>query len=220
MLTEKQEEILEAIWANQERKHYSIDFIRSRCAVEFSQEDIEELEEQGLLLKNGNKLLFSSEGKKIGEQVIRRHRLAEVMLFSILRLRNSEMEKVACKIEHCLLPEVEESICTLLGHPEMCPDGKPIPPGPCCKRKETVVASTVMSLTDLKPGETGKIVFIRPDQHEEMHQLISFGLRPGVAVQVHRIKPAFCVKFENTELAMAKEIASRVFVWKVSCSLQ
>jgi len=32
------------------------------------------------------------------------------------------MEKVACKGEHRLEPEVEESICTLLGHPGVCPD--------------------------------------------------------------------------------------------------
>lgn len=215
MLTEKQEEILEAVWCAGENKNHSIDAIKKRCIVDFSQEDLAELEKQGLIVSHAEKILFSSQGKLIAEAIMRRHRLAEVLVASILKLKNAAMEKVACKVEHCLEPEVEESICTLLGHPEICPDGKPIPRGRCCRKKLRMVGNTVVSLSELKPSEKGKITYIKPGSHSNLHQLISFGLQPGVIVTVHRTNPAFCIKYENTELAIDEEIAQNIFVWKL-----
>ena len=88
------------------------------------------------------------------------------------------MEEVACKVEHSLDPEVEESISTLLGHPEICLDGKPIPKGRCCRKNLKTVGNTVVSLAELKPGERGKITYIKPGSHSNLHQLISMGLHP------------------------------------------
>ncbi len=215
MLSEKQEEILEAIWCAAENKQYSIDAIKKRCMVEFTESDLSELEDKDLIVSNGDKFLFSNEGKMRAEAIMRRHRLAEVLVFSILKLRNSAMEKVACQVEHRLVSEVEESICTLLGHPEICPDGKPIPKGKCCERRLRAVSNTVVSLNELKPSEKGKITYIKPSSHSNLHQLMSIGLQPGIAVTVHRTNPAFCIKFENTELAIDEEIAKNIFVWKI-----
>lgn len=214
-MNEKFEEILEAIWTAGENHQYSIDGIRKRCAIDFAEEDLATLEEEGMIVQDGDKVLFSSEGKMVAEGIIRRHRLAEVLVTSILKMKTAEMEKIACQVEHCLLPEVEESICTLLGHPELCPDGKPIPKGRCCDRGLKVVNNTVVSLAELKPGERGKITYIKPGSHSNLHQLISFGLNPGVEVLVRRRSPAFCIKFENTELALDEEIVKNIFVWRL-----
>lgn len=214
-MNEKFEEILEAVWTAGENNRYSIGAIRARCAIEFTEQDLRDLEQEGMIVQSDGKVLFSNEGKMLAEGIIRRHRLAEVLVTSILKMKNIEMEKVACQVEHCLLPEVEESICTLLGHPELCPDGKPIPKGRCCDRGLKVVNSTVVSLAELKPGEKGKITYIKPGSHSNLHQLISFGLNPGVVVTVHRKSPAFCIKFENTELALDEEIVRNIFVWRL-----
>lgn len=216
MLSEKQEEIMEAIWGAAENKNYSVDAIKKRCVVEFSESDLAELEGLGMIVRNADKVLFSSEGKILGQAILRRHRLAEVLVSSILRLKNAAMEEVACRVEHCLAPEVEESICTLLGHPQICPDGKPIPKGDCCERRLRVVDNTVVSLRELKPSEKGKITYIKPGSHSNLHQLISMGLQPGVVVTVHRTSPAFCLKFENTELALDEDIAKNIFVWRLN----
>ena len=215
MLNEKQEEIMEAVWCAGENKHHSIDAIKKRCIVDFTKDDLAELEKQGLIVSHAGKILFSSKGKLLAEAIMRRHRLAEVLVTSILKLKSSAMEEVACKVEHCLEPEVEESICTLLGHPEICPDGKPIPKGRCCRKKLRAVGTTVVSLSELKPSESGKITYIKPGSHSNLHQLMSFGLQPGVVVTVHRVNPAFCIKYENTELAIDEDIAKNIFVWKI-----
>jgi len=215
MLTEKQEEIMEAIWCAGENRNYSLEAVRQQCVIDFSASELEPLEELGLIVTNADKILFSSTGKQLAEGIMRRHRLAEVLVSTVLKLKNSAMEEVACQVEHCLAPEVEESICTLLGHPEVCPDGKPIPKGRCCKKRLKVVSNIVMGLDKLKPREKGKISYIEPGSHSNLHQLISLGLHPGIVVLVHRTSPAVCIKFENTELALDKEIAKNIFVWKI-----
>jgi len=215
MLDEKLAEVMEAVWCAAENKNYSIADIRSKCTIDFAEDDLSALEQKGLIVRNADNILFTSEGKRQAEGIMRRHRLAEVLVSTILKLKHADMEEVACKVEHSLVPEVEESICTLLGHPEVCPDGRSIPQGRCCESGLKTITKTVVSLDELKPSESGKITYIRPASHSNLHQLLSFGLQPGVIVTVHRKNPAFCIKFENTELAMDEEIARNIFVWKI-----
>ena len=216
MLNETQEEILESIWSVGDRQNNTIEAVRKRCSVDFTEADLDEMERQNLIVRDKNEIRIASKGESIAEIIIRRHRLAEILVSSILKLKQSDMEDIACKVEHSLLPEVEESICTLLGHPEFCPDGKRIPRGRCCSGKRKVIDSSVVSLKELSPGERGKITYIKPDNHSSFHQLISFGLHPGVVVTVHRKNPAFCIKFENTELALDDNVAENIYVWKLT----
>ena len=216
MLNEKQEEILESIWSVSDRQNNTIEAVRKRSSVDFTGVDLDELEQQNLIVRDQDKISLANKGKAIAEIIIRRHRLAEILVSSILKLKQSDMEEMACKVEHSLLPEVEESICTLLGHPEFCPDGKRIPRGRCCSGKRKVIDSSIVSLRELAPGESGKITYIKPDNHSSFHQLISFGLHPGVVVTVHRKNPAFCIKFENTELALDENVAANIYVWKLT----
>jgi DtxR family Mn-dependent transcriptional regulator len=216
MLNEKQEEILESIWSVSDRQNNTIAAVKKRCTVSFTDADLDDLERQELIVRDQDKIGLAKKGESIAEIIIRRHRLAEILVSSILKLKQADMEDIACKVEHSLLPEVEESICTLLGHPEFCPDGKRIPRGRCCSGKLKAIDSSVVSLKELAPGESGKITYIKPDSHSSFHQLISFGLHPGVIVTVHRKNPAFCIKFENTELALDDNVAENIYVWKLT----
>ena len=216
MLNEKQEEILESIWSVADRQNNTIDAVRKRSSVTFTDADLDELERQELIIRDHDRITLANKGKSIAEVIIRRHRLAEILVSSILKLKQSDMEDIACKVEHSLLPEVEESICTLLGHPEFCPDGKRIPRGRCCSGKSRVIDSSVVSLKELAPGDRGKITYIKPGNHSSFHQLISFGLHPGVIVTVHRKNPAFCIKFENTEIALDENVAENIYVWNLT----
>ena len=152
MINEKQEEILESIWSVGDRQNATIEAIRKRSTVDFTDGDLDDLEKQQLIVRENDRISLANKGKAIAEIIIRRHRLAEILVSSILKLKQSDMEEMACKVEHSLLPEVEESICTLLGHPEFCPDGKRIPRGRCCTGKRKVIDSSVVSLKTLAPG--------------------------------------------------------------------
>jgi len=214
MLSDKLVEIMEAVWCAAEEKLYTREAVRKKCTITFDETDLDALEKQGLITRSGDTIIFTEAGTTEAKGIMRRHRLAEVLVSSVLKLKKSEMEAVACQVEHALLPEVETSICTLLGHPEVCPDGRPIPRGACCRKLQKTVSTTVVSLAELGAGESGRITYIKPENHANLHQLLSFGLQPGVTVTVHRKTPALCIIFENTELALDLNIAQNIFVWK------
>lgn len=214
-ISEIQEEILESLWKAAEKDENRLSEIRPFCAVEFGDDDLNGLSNLHLIRITGDQVDLTQEGRKMAECIVRRHRIAEVLVVSILKHKTAEMERIACEVEHSLQPEVEEAICTLLGHPEFCPDGKPIPKGACCRKRVREVSQTVVSLEKLHPGESGKVTYIKPSSHAILEQLLSFGLSPGVIVTLTQSRPVFCVKFENTELALDREIVKNIFVWKI-----
>lgn len=216
MREERLDEILEAIWVCNEQERFSLAAVREICDHPFTDEDLEELERRDLIARSGEKIHFSRAGKLAAEGIIRRHRLAEVLVHGILKLSPDDMEEVACKVEHGLLPEVEQSICTLLGHPEQCPHGKPIPKGACCERGLRRVENVVIPLVELAPGESGRIAYLKPRDHAILHQMIAMGLQPGTEVKVHRCNPAYCLKIQEMELALDRELVEQIFVWRIT----
>jgi putative ABC transport system ATP-binding protein len=74
-------------------------------------------------------------GTRRARDVVRRHRLAERLFKDTFAVEDSEAHSQACKFEHIISPELDERICTFLGHPTTCPHGNPIPPGECCEKK-------------------------------------------------------------------------------------
>lgn len=71
-------------------------------------------------------------GTQRARDVVRRHRLAERLFKDTFSIEDSEAHTQACKFEHIISPELDQRICTFLGHPKTCPHGNPIPPGECC----------------------------------------------------------------------------------------
>ncbi|WP_244372834.1 iron dependent repressor, metal binding and dimerization domain protein [Archaeoglobus fulgidus] len=83
--------------------------------------------------------------------MVRLHRLAERLLSDILGFK--DVEEHACRFEHLIDDEAEEAICTLLGHPQVCPHGRTIPAGNCCIIKETEVERVIYRLSELSQGD-------------------------------------------------------------------
>lgn len=78
-------------------------------------------------------IVFTEKGRKRAEDIIRRHRLAEILFTETLHVKDEkEVAEQACRFEHILSPEATDSICSFLHHPRTCPHGSPIPAGECC----------------------------------------------------------------------------------------
>ena len=85
-------------------------------------------------LRNGEAQLTPG-GSRRARDVVRRHRLAERLFTDTFAIGDSEAHDQACKFEHIISPELDQRICSFLGHPKTCPHGNPIPPGDCCDTK-------------------------------------------------------------------------------------
>jgi DtxR family Mn-dependent transcriptional regulator len=213
----EREEAMELVGTLMEKgKVFLEDLKASHLHHPLSGEQIDFLCQQKLIeVDVSGQVLPTREGKILADRIIRRHRLAERLISDVLVVQNADLyEESACDLEHVLTEELADSICTLLGHPRVCPHGRPIPPGACCSEKRTKVKSLISPLDELSTGEEGKIAYISTEDHERLDQLTSLGLFPGTLVKVHQRQPALVILFEETTLALDREIAREVHVWR------
>jgi len=89
--------------------------------------ELRELIDLKLVSPSDNLLELTPRGRREAEGAIRRHRLAERLLNDVLETKQ-DIDENACRFEHLIYEGIEENICTLLGHPKVCPHGRPIPP--------------------------------------------------------------------------------------------
>lgn len=165
-----------------------------------------------LIKEEGDQIILNSQGKELAQDVTRRHRLAERLLSDVLALNTHAIDPNACKLEHIISPEVAESICTLLGHPQQCPHGSAIPKGSCCERVSETIEPIILSLDKLNAGSKGKIAYLILQHHPDLHKLLALGLLPGTLFNLHQTYPSYVVEVGETTIALEKEIAEKIFI--------
>ena len=93
---------------------------------------LRKLDEANLVeYSKGNMVRMTSEGERIGKQMIRNTRLLEVLMRDSLRIEIDE--EMVCGIEHHMKQIFTDALCTLLKHPRKCPHDHRIPLGRCCR---------------------------------------------------------------------------------------
>jgi DtxR family Mn-dependent transcriptional regulator len=172
----------------------------------------QELIERGWITLDGEHLRLSEDGQREAREVVRRHRLAEVLFNQVLELPMETTEAEACRLEHELSPQVTEAVCSFLGHPPVCPHGRPIPPGACCALLSRRVQSLICRLTDLTPGERGRVVLMAPRHRDRLDQLADLGVTPGAVLTLRQRKPSLVVEVDRTILALEDEIADGIYL--------
>ena len=142
-------------------------------------EMLHRLEREGLVELDGRKEVhLTKSGQALADHVVRRHRLAERMLVDLLGYEWWKTHEEAERIEHAMSPEMEERLARVLGDPQTCPHGNPMPG---VKPRPTRPLATVTR------GATATIERI-PDQFEHepgfLEYLDTQGLRPGISIRV------------------------------------
>jgi DtxR family Mn-dependent transcriptional regulator len=209
------EEILELLWTMREKGTVLLEDIIKASDEECPEDILEEIEKKGLIVVREGRVRLVDEGEKKAEEIVRRHRLAEVLLSEVFELEEKYAHSEACKFEHILSPEVTDSVCTFLGHPPACPHGNPIPRGNCCSKFEREVKPLVVPLRELSPGDEGRIVFIVPKDHTRLDKLGTLGVTPGSIIKLHQKRPSYVIKIGETELAVEDDIAKDIYVKKI-----
>ena len=144
--------------------------------------------------------------------IVRRHRLTERLLKDVLVLAKEQIDSNACRMEHVITRDVEEAICILLGHPQACPHGFPIPRGGCCERALEQTGPIVVALSQLLSGQEASIAYLSPQDRSELHKLMSMGVVPGTVLRVEQTLPALVVSIGELMLAIDISLARNIFV--------
>jgi len=129
--------LLEQIWVcAEEGSRADLEHIRTPGGVD-PLKTLARMEDLKLVhVLEDNEVELTDRGKSRARDVVRRHRLAERLFKDTFRIDEHEAHTQACKFEHIISPELDERICSFLGHPKTCPHGNPIPPGDCCNHRE------------------------------------------------------------------------------------
>ncbi len=209
--SDKAEEILETLWITTKEKGKEVTSFKDLAAGKVSPE-VEELLSLNCIALSEDGARLTKKGMGEAESVIRRHRLAERLTVDVFDLKTSLMEETACRFEHLLSKEVEESICTLLGHPRFCPHDKPIPPGRCCKESLKTPRSIVTRLSDVGKGAKGKVAYLHTKDNKKLQKLMAMGVLPGVIIEVIQTFPSFVFRIGNAQIATDQQMAEDVFI--------
>lgn len=133
------EEVLECIWTvGEEQGKTDRGLLYERFGKEITENSLREMTGEKLINIHDSGIFLTETGKFRTRSLIRRHRLAERLLHDVLNASDEVFERGACQFEDFVNEDIVTSICTLLGHPTVCPHGKIIPQGKCCshtKRK-------------------------------------------------------------------------------------
>ncbi|MGH9094967.1 MAG: metal-dependent transcriptional regulator [Acidimicrobiales bacterium] len=124
------EEYLEAI---HELEEEGVAVIQARLVDRLSHsapavsEMVHRLVHEDYVAMQGRTLSLTGAGRVLAESVVRKHRLAERLLTDVIGLPWEKAHTEACRWEHVISEEVEQRLVELLGHPQTCPHGNPIP---------------------------------------------------------------------------------------------
>ena len=214
-LSQEVVEVLESVWTNEERGASDADSISADARTEVTSELLVTCEHEGYLTRQTNgEIKLTPLGRKTAGEIIRRHRLAERLVVDVLGMTLEESEADACEFEHLLAQGVTDAICTLLGHPRFCPHNHPIPAGACCQQTEERVDSLVTSLDRLNVGEQARIAYVSAANFPRIQKLFALGLAPGVPVTVHQKVPSYVIQCDETQIAVERDIARDIYVWR------
>ena len=149
---------------------------------------VHRMQRDGLIAISGSKeITLAPDGVRAAESIKRRHLLTERLLVDILGLDWADAHEEAHLIEHTITPRVEARIMEVLGNPQTCPHGNPMPGVDPATRPKTKMLAAVA-----KAGDDWEIDGIN-ESAEEDHDLMNFyqksGLVPGAMLSVVDVAP-------------------------------
>jgi DtxR family Mn-dependent transcriptional regulator len=171
------------------------------------------LAKEGYVTINRRKEIhLTNDGRKVAENIVRRHFLTERFLTDLLGLDWVKAHQEAHRLEHAISQEVEERLATLLKHPTTCPHGNPIPGATSGPAPKTI------PLSEAVDGRQVELDYIT-EGGERDARLLSFlekhGLRPGVKVHVLEVAPSLgmmTLKVNDDQFSLGIEAAKKIRV--------
>jgi DtxR family Mn-dependent transcriptional regulator len=199
--------------------------LRARIAERLHQsgptvsQTVNRMERDGLLTVEGDRhLLLTAAGRTYAVAVMRKHRLAELLLVTVIGMPYEAAHEEACRWEHVMSEAVERKVYELLGRPTRSPYGNPIPgliefdgsagDAPPVPEGERNLAF---------PGLAGTVVVRRicesvQTDADVLRQLHAAGVDPGAMVKVAQDRDEVIVDQAGEQIRLPREVASRVFV--------
>jgi DtxR family Mn-dependent transcriptional regulator len=146
---------------------------------------IRRMQKQGLVeVGQDKKILLTSKGLQAGEDIARRHRLAEWLVVKLLGMELHRAHIEAHRLEHGMSRELEEKLTERLGHPKKSPFGRPIPGS-----GEPRTPANALALDAVPPDVTYIVDRVPEDDPDLLRFLVSSLIIPDHEVKVLEAAP-------------------------------
>jgi DtxR family transcriptional regulator, Mn-dependent transcriptional regulator len=208
---------------------------RARIAERLSQsgptvsQTVARMERDGLLRLEGDRqLALTATGRTLAVRVMRKHRLAECLLVSVIGLPWEDVHIEACRWEHVISDSVERRLVELLEYPVRCPHGNVIPgldelgvPVDAAKRAAAAAAGPDIAMTEVARPAAEHVVVSRISEQVQsdaalMLRLKNIGIQPGrevtLAASANGVRVTGGNRGGGVEAELPVEIATHVFV--------
>lgn len=126
-------------------------------------------------------------GRAIALPAVRRHRLSEVYLVSVMGFDWSDVHSLVDDFELGINQTIEDRMDEILGHPTRCPHGEPIP-----SKDGVLPVMDDIRLIELAQGTAARVSRIRTHNSEKLRYFGKLGIRPGA--DIHFLT---CAPFEG-----------------------
>jgi DtxR family Mn-dependent transcriptional regulator len=199
--------------------------LRARIAERLRQsgptvsQTVARMERDGLLTVEGDRhLVLTGLGRAKAVAVMRKHRLAELLLVNVIGMPYEEAHEEACRWEHVMSEAVEQKVYDLLGRPTRSPYGNRIPGLAEFDGDRAAVPADGGPERNLAfPGLTGKVIVSRicesvQTNSDVLRALHAAGVDPGASVVVAQERDTVVVERDGDSVRLPRELASRVFV--------
>ncbi|MCU1593797.1 MAG: metal-dependent transcriptional regulator [Frankiales bacterium] len=176
-------------------------------------ETVKRLEREGYLTLDNERLLrLTADGREYATAVLRRHRLAELLLVEVLKVPWSQVHEEACRLEHAISDNLEQHLVKLLGDPGACPHGNPIPGS-----ANVVDPGPLQALASVPIGVP--CVIRRIDEHLQtqighMVELEQGRVLPGqrVTIEAGKDDDRVLLDVDGVSVALERVVATEVYV--------
>jgi len=170
-------------------------------------ETVARMEKHGLVsLSSDRHLELTDEGRTLAIEVMRKHRLAELLLANIIGLEWHLVHEEACRWEHVMSEQVERKILELVQEVEKSPFGNPIPGlehlgrGPSTAMNEQVVPLIELLNVDVEVARIAEPLQSYPDA---LAHLAAAGVIPGAIVRASQASDRVEVRTQNCQSSVS-----------------
>jgi DtxR family transcriptional regulator, Mn-dependent transcriptional regulator len=199
--------------------------LRARIAERLHQsgptvsQTVNRMERDGLVTVEGDRhLQLTDLGREHAVAVMRKHRLAELLLVNVIGLPYEEAHDEACRWEHVMSDAVELRVYELLGKPSRSPYGNPIPGLALIDPTDECASASSEGERNLAaPGLTGEMVVRRITESVQtdigmLRRLHEAGVDPGATITVAQDRDDVIIDRLGERMRLSRDLASRVFV--------
>lgn len=156
------------------------------------------------------KIYLNEEGKRIGMEIIRKHRLWETFLYDKLDFTWDEVHEVAEQLEHIQSAKLVEKLDVFLGFPAFDPHGDPIP----TSKGEINITPKVL-LSEIEVGNKCKMVAVNDNSAVFLKYVHELGIAINNEIEVISalsFDDSIEILVEGKKSRVSKKFAQNIYV--------